>query len=117
MQFPTIHNNGSDPAKLMAELRDASDALREAIDLIEGGCGPHARDYHGQQPTENFEQASAEHTVRLRALIKVRGELMALFDNVQKQVDERASARAAYRAELSEADIFEGGSSLDPAHR
>lgn len=101
MQFPTIHNNGSDPTKLMGELRDASDALREAIDLIEGGCGPHARDYFAQQPTENFEAASVEHRERLRALIKVRGELMALFDNIQKQVDDREAARILHRANMN----------------
>jgi len=101
MQFPTIHNNGSDPTKLIEEFLDASEALREAIDLIEGGCGPHARDYFDQQPTVNFEAASAEHTERLQALIKVRGELLSLADNVQKQVDEREAARMVHRAELA----------------
>ena len=100
MQFPTVHNNGSDPAKLIEAFLDASEAVREAIDLMDG-CGPHARDYFDQQPTVNFEAASAEHTERLQALIKVRGELRSLADNVQKQVDEREAARLVHRAELA----------------
>jgi hypothetical protein len=101
MQFPTIHNNGSDPARLIEDFLDASEVLREALDLMEGSCGPCARDYFDKQPTANFEAASAEHTARLQAIIKVRGELLSLADNVQKQVDEIAAARLVHRAEFA----------------
>ena len=97
MQYPTVHNNGSDPEKLISDLFNASGKLHEAIDFVER-CSAHARDYYNQQPVENFSKASAEHSERVQALIKVRGELIALAENVQRQVIERERAREEHRA-------------------
>lgn len=101
MQFPTIHNNGSDHSKLITDFHDAADLICEAIDFMESNCGPHARDYFEQQPTANFEAARAEHTARVQALIKVRGELLSMVDNIEKQVFERSAARLEYRAQIA----------------
>jgi hypothetical protein len=86
MQFPKIHNNGSNPETLLSNFREANDTLGKAFEVLEQ-CYPHPRDYYGVQSTEAMEQASVEHIARLQSIIKVRGELHVLIDNVQKQVD------------------------------
>jgi hypothetical protein len=99
MQFPLVHNNGSDPRKLIEGFLEASKAVGKALELVEQ-CQPHARDYHVQS-TEAMVEASKEHVARVQALIDIRTELMALTENVQDQVDELESKRLKLRGKLA----------------
>jgi hypothetical protein len=85
MIYPTIHNNGSDPAKLIDGYREAAEALRVALDKVEG-CAPHCRDYYVAS-TDAMNGASVEHTERIQKLISVLGDVISLLDNVHHQVD------------------------------
>jgi hypothetical protein len=96
MIFPTIHNNGSDPEKLIEQYSAAATACREALDLLEA-CSPHSRDYYIQS-TEAMVTASAEHMARIQKLIAIKAELSMLAENVQKQVDAREEQRKLHRA-------------------
>lgn len=96
MIFPTIHNNGSDPEKLIEQYSAAVAACREALDLLEA-CSPNARD-HYVQSTEAMIVASSEHVMRVQKLISVKVELNALAEHVQQQVDNREEQRRSHLA-------------------
>jgi hypothetical protein len=96
MQFPKVHSNGSDAGKLLSGFLDTAWVLGGAIDQLTNKCGPHPRDYYIQS-TEAMQEASKEHTERLQALIKVRGELLTLADDVRRQMDKTEEDRKAYR--------------------
>ena len=84
LTLPTIHLNGSHGPHLRDALRDASNALRLAIEA-HGNTSPHGRDYY-PQGDDAYRQASREHASRWERLSAVQDEILALWDAVDGQV-------------------------------
>lgn len=80
MTLPTIHLNGSGPARLLAELIDASAALSGALAALKRGA-PNARDYYPQGPGA-YQAAADEHMDRMRRVAAVQDEIDALAQHV-----------------------------------
>lgn len=83
LSIPTVHLNGTRGADLVSQHRDASDAVREAMELL-AAAAPHGRDYYVQGP-DAYIKARAEHDARMGALRKVYEELRGLAIAISRQ--------------------------------
>lgn len=88
---PTLHLNGSSAEDLLEQLRDATAALDSALGKL-ALASPHGRDYYVQSD-DAFSRALNEHTARVEALTKVRGEVATIARAVYAQQLERAKNR------------------------
>ncbi len=79
MILPTIHRNGTSADALLEQARAAGDALREALDALQGAA-PNARDYYPQGP-DAYRAAEAEHAARIGALRRVLADMQALAEH------------------------------------
>lgn len=80
MIFPTIHLNGTSKNQLSEQWMRATDAVREAMRIVQEE-GPNARDYY-PQGQDVFYKAQAEHVERLRKLDDVYNELRQIMEHV-----------------------------------
>lgn len=85
--IPTIHLNGSDPHRLMKEIRDAYRAIDTAIDALTR-ASPNGRDYY-PQGQEAIKTAIKEHDSRCNRLRDIRRELTYIFDGIYEQEQDR----------------------------
>lgn len=92
MTPPTVHLNGTSSEELLSQLHEARGAVRKAIGSLQESS-PHGRDYY-LQDRDAWHRASAEHLSRLGRLESVLGEIDALHEAVQSQVDERESRKS-----------------------
>lgn len=83
LSIPTMHSNGTGAAILVAQNRDASAAVRAAMDAL-ASAAPHARDYYVQGP-DAYLKARAEHDARMGALRKIHDEIRAIAIAVSRQ--------------------------------
>lgn len=90
---PTLHLNGSSADALMDPIRDAASAINDSMEKLLA-CAPHGRDYYVQQDPKALENATAQHVGRLEKLQGVYDELVAIWENIQEQVNEREARRA-----------------------
>lgn len=81
MTTPTIHLNGTGRASLSEGYREAGIAVNAAIDAM-SEAAPNARDYYVQGPAA-IQAAQAEHVSRVKRLIAVRDELLALYEHCE----------------------------------
>jgi len=93
LAVPTIHMNGSSPDHLADAIRDAALAVNDAMEKLVA-CAPHGRDYYVQQDPKALEIATAQHVARIAKLQSVYDELVAVWEKIQEQVDEREARRA-----------------------
>lgn len=91
MMMPTIHLNGSSAAALADDLVQAHGALNEALHALEL-TAPNARDYYVQDVAA-FGVALAEFTARVEKLRSVRDDLMAIYNDIEAQVETRNAQR------------------------
>jgi hypothetical protein len=80
MQKPLVHLNGTSRDSLKYCYRDASNALRTAIDAL-GECAPNARDYYPLGDSA-YSTATNEHAARMRALVELRSDINELLEHV-----------------------------------
>jgi hypothetical protein len=80
---PTVHLNGTDGKVLENQLTAAVAACNHAINVLMD-CYPHGRDYYLQDDTA-YVWARDAHSDRLKRLIAVQDELMAIERNVRRQ--------------------------------
>lgn len=92
MIIPLVHLGGTSKEDL---LKDYSDAI-EQVDRLTSAlavCSPHARDYNvhnGIFPVQrtiggSFNQAVREHSERVSALRRIRGELRTIQEGIANQ--------------------------------
>jgi hypothetical protein len=89
MMFPTIHLNGSAGDDLLSQTIDAMLALSDACKALQA-AGPNSRDYYvqpGQQ--QRFAQAQQQHEDRIRKLMDVQADLVAIAESIHAQMTER----------------------------
>lgn len=79
---PTIHLNGTAAADLAASYATAYSTVGQAIEALQQSA-PNARDYYVQGPNA-FPAARTEHEARMHHLADVAGELLALFESVDR---------------------------------
>lgn len=79
MMLPTIHNNGTSRAELLAGYVEAIEALDEAIAALRRAA-PNGRDYYPQSP-QAYPQARDEHLAHITALDAIRQDLNILADH------------------------------------
>lgn len=91
LTLPTIHTNGSAPATLAEDYREARAKVGAAIQAL-APTAPHGRDYYPQGGGA-FSRATAEHLLRLSALETVECELETLALAVATQCDERGEPK------------------------
>jgi hypothetical protein len=91
MLIPTVHLNGTTGEVLLDQYATAARAVQAAIDAV-CDAGPNARDYYVQGPDAALA-AQREHEARVGALKVVRGELAAIAEGIQDQLDARDAAR------------------------
>jgi len=78
--LPFIHLNGTSREALVDGYAKAYCAVDAAINVL-FETSPNGRDYY---PVEgSYQKARAEHDVRVRALVKVRDELMEIAQGVR----------------------------------
>jgi hypothetical protein len=82
MMIPTVHLNGTSAKELAAQYEAAYSAVGEAMRVV-AAAAPNGRDYYVQSPTA-IGEAMAEHEARLRALQRIRTDMMTLFDAVSQ---------------------------------
>ena len=93
MMIPTIHLNGTSGTALLAELQEATDALRRAIHAVQQvTC--HGRDYYVQGPAA-YPQARHEMDARLAALSQVERDLFDMAQAVFDQQEARTNRLTA----------------------
>jgi hypothetical protein len=80
MMFPTVHLNGTSKDELIAQYERAMHDLSAAIDSLRD-CAPNARDYYPQSDSA-INQAIREHTDRMAKIMKVREEIVSLWESV-----------------------------------
>ncbi len=83
LTFPTIHSNGTDAMSLMNALEEAYRAIDAARDALQK-TAPHGRDYYVQEG-DAFLKARNDFQIRQQALATVQEELLAIFQNIEKQ--------------------------------
>lgn len=93
MQFPHIHLNGSSPEGLQNPIREAYVALGKAIEKM-SAVTPHGRDYYTISGSA-INVAYAEHRERVEKLVSVQSDLLAIFQDIDRQVKERDKFRYA----------------------
>lgn len=76
MKVPTIHGNGSAQSVLVEQHREATRAVRVAMETL-AKASPNARDFYTQGP-EAIGEALAEHAARQAKLHAVLDELQDL---------------------------------------
>jgi ferredoxin-NADP reductase len=84
---PTIHFNGSSADHLLDDYKDASTALKMAVDAL-SATAPNARDYYVAGP-DAFSTAQREHVERIRRLGDVHDEIHEIMLAVADQRDKR----------------------------
>lgn len=89
MQLPLIHLNGSSPERLLGQYRDALDAVNAAVEALQR-VDVNARDYYPISP-DAASAAIREHRERLEKLRGVSRDLLAVCEDIQRQVDERGA--------------------------
>ena len=80
MQRPTIHSNGTSRDALLADYRNALNALREARAKLQDAA-PNGRDYY-PQGNEAIVAASREHRARMAKLEEVTREITEIGEAV-----------------------------------
>ena len=87
MRTPTIHLNGSNAHGMLDGFFKLIEALQVAEHALQD-CAPNGRDFYLQGPnaTMAINEATNEHTARLKALIGVREEIEQIAQSVQDQV-------------------------------
>jgi hypothetical protein len=88
LAVPTLHLNGSSAAGLMNPIRDAASAINDAMERL-AACAPHGRDYYVQADPKALEIATAQHVARRDKLQGVYDELVAVWEKIEEQVNER----------------------------
>jgi hypothetical protein len=83
MRFPTIHLNGTDFETLNREYLAAFFGVDAALDLL-SNVTVHGRDYYVQEGNAASE-AMEEHRERLRALEKIKADLVKIILDLDKQ--------------------------------
>jgi hypothetical protein len=73
--------NGTHPEALQEAIREASSALREALEKLAETC-PNGRDYYPQGDGA-LRVALAEHAARMEHLRTVDRELLTLFEAIE----------------------------------
>ena len=91
IRVPTVHLNGTGAESLAKDNREASAAIRAAIDAV-GRATPNARDYYVQESGADLE-AMREHVSRLGRLESVLDEIDAIRMAVWRQDAERKGMR------------------------
>lgn len=79
---PTINPNGSDPAYLVNQRRQAMDCLNDAIEAL-ARVAPHGRDYPG-----DYDRCIADretHFIRLEAIKAIREAIYAEAIAIQEE--------------------------------
>jgi hypothetical protein len=84
--FPRIHRNGTSAEQLMEPNRQITQALHQAIELLQAN-GPNGRDYCVNPNPIAYETAAEAHRRRVLTLKTVLGELDGIADNIQEQID------------------------------
>lgn len=84
LEVPTLHQNGSGKAVLMAHLKGPILALDDAIRELRA-CAPHARDYY-IKGDDAFPRAQEQHAARMRKLMDIRDEFSYLYQQFMEQV-------------------------------
>jgi hypothetical protein len=74
--IPTVHLNGTSREELCLQLQRADDALLAAYEAL-SATAPHGRDYY-PQGEDAIVKATAEHRSRLRRLIEIIDEIVAM---------------------------------------
>ena len=83
LELPRVHLNGTSRQVLQEQYRAASDALRLAIEGVEG-TSPNARDYYVSGGS--YRNAAQEHRSRMERLRSVRAELVVIVDSLEERV-------------------------------
>jgi hypothetical protein len=81
--IPRVHLNGTSKGELLEQFKTADRALRAAEEALQRAA-PNERDYYVIEPNP-FEGARAAHVARIKALTKVREEIMAIAIGVVDQ--------------------------------
>jgi hypothetical protein len=81
--LPIIHSNGTAPDRLIADLVEAADKLKDAYDKMKQ-CAPNGRDYYPE--AGRMEKAESQHRRRLLAIQDLYEEL----ENEIRAVDDYA---------------------------
>ena len=87
IQIPTIHRNGSSGEALRHQYTTAVEALRRAVDAT-CEARPNARDYY-VLGDDAGHAAQREHEARVASLQRIRGELVAIVEGIESQLDAR----------------------------
>lgn len=82
MLKPTVHLNGTSRDQLTSAFLAAYRAVNDAIDAV-GEAAPNGRDYYTQGP-DAISAATQEHRERIKALMQVRADMMALAEHVME---------------------------------
>lgn len=80
-QFPQVNINGTSKDALLKQSMKAYHAVTAAVEALCEGA-PHGRDYQ-TLPAGSYEQARAEHYLRLSKLESVKAELEAFAIHLQ----------------------------------
>ena len=78
--IPTIHDNGTPKAALLAALTAADEAIGKAAKALVQ-TATNARDYYPQGP-DAFNKAADEHEARMSALAKMREDFREVVNAI-----------------------------------
>lgn len=80
---PTLHLNGTSGERLLTDLIEAADAVRNAIARVRDAA-PNARDYYPQGP-QAIVVAQKQHFAHVEKLNSVLRDLEELMEHVDKE--------------------------------
>lgn len=86
--LPTLHPNGSSAQDLMDPLEEASDLLRQAVEVLRKAT-PNARDYYVQSDPSAAVKARQQHRDAVLQVEDVNDYLLALYKGIRAQRDAR----------------------------
>ena len=83
LSVPSVHLNGTSKERLMSNLQDVTEKLREAYDAMKSAA-PNGRDYYVQGP-DAIGQAEVQHRGRLERIDSVIRDINAELEAISNQ--------------------------------